>query len=718
MVDAIGPESHSSIMVDSNSSSNSGRELQARPPRYEYVELDGNNIRLMTLLPGQATDPIRITISHASLIPPDHTSLPAILWTKEKLQQTLPEGWTVHRTLDETFLFENEKGTSWTHPDPAQDRAHYQLPGDYPYPNFEPKYEALSYFWGDPTKRDTIFVETPTETRSLGIGLNLAIALQHLRYEDTPRSLWIDAICINQEDLAERSSQVRRMAALYKMAYRVIVWLGPESADSKLALSTIANLGSQVECSEDISAYFPIPGREEPTLVWKDFIASLDEHWAALDHLLQRQWFSRLWVMQEIRLANRRAIVQCGGEQIKWSYFSRAFLSIWDQHLPQALRHRIHGTRKLMGKMAPLRVALLLSWSAYSHCSDPKDKVYAILGIVDPEFSRSIQPRYSSPKSQVYKDATVVYVELYQKLNLLQQCSISSWEVDLPTWVPNWSEIPSSTLFEERLNNASGLSVTEVHTFGFDKEHRLQLLAEKYRRRGSRYLTGENMVRAVVASLVGNRCFERQPDQHSLPHLDALVRLFLEEDSASGKGGSLALFPENIAHHVDRYKPGRVFFETMEGYVGIAPQGIQPDLDLICVLLGCNLPLVLRPTASGQFQVVGECHVHGLCDTEALLGPLSKEWTIEIQDASLEGTGWPTFVNIRTNMRTWQDPRLPPLPPEWEGIPHPELSSSSTGSLFYRFKSNVTAKTTKFDPRLSLKTLEERGAKLRKFQLI
>jgi Heterokaryon incompatibility protein (HET) len=249
------------------------------------------------------------------------------------------------------------------------------------------------------------------------------------------------------------------MASIYKMAYRVIAWLGPESADSKLALSTIAKLGSQVECSDDLSSYFKIRGCNDPGFAAEDFPLSLTEQqWESLDNFISWPWFPRLWIIQEIRLANHLAIIQCGREQIEWSHPGRAFLSTRDKQLPSPnIRARVQSTRKLMGKMAPRQASLLLLWSAYSECSDPKDKVYAILGIAEQEFSRKIQPQYSLSTAEIYRDATVAHIELYQKLSLLQQCSINSWEHGLPTWVPNWSKIPSTAKFEEREYHASGL---------------------------------------------------------------------------------------------------------------------------------------------------------------------------------------------------------------------------------------------------------------------
>jgi hypothetical protein len=87
-------------------------------------------------------------------------------------------------------------------------------------------FEALSYAWGTTVDPVNIFVGK-TGYHTLSVTQNLAEALPYLRYEKRPRVLWIDAICVNQQDLEERSSQVKRMPDIYSRATRVVVWLGP-----------------------------------------------------------------------------------------------------------------------------------------------------------------------------------------------------------------------------------------------------------------------------------------------------------------------------------------------------------------------------------------------------------------------------------------------------------------------------------------------------------
>ena len=106
-------------------------------------------------------------------------------------------------------------------------------------------YEALSYCCGDPEPTTTIVVDGFNSK----IRPALAAALRYLRLPDSRRTLWVDAICIHQQDLDEKSKQVKLMGVTYSKAAKVIVWLGPPSDEeqSTLALQAIDSLGSQLD---------------------------------------------------------------------------------------------------------------------------------------------------------------------------------------------------------------------------------------------------------------------------------------------------------------------------------------------------------------------------------------------------------------------------------------------------------------------------------------
>lgn len=130
------------------------------------------------------------------------------------------------------------------------------------------RYEALSYVWGDADDSRSICVNG----HRLTVRANLHIALSRLRDPVLDRIIWIDAICINQEDLNERGHQVQLMAKIYSKASQVVIWLGEAADNSDRALEEIVIAANQSEISSDKTAR------------------------KAILALLQRPWFRRIWV--------------------------------------------------------------------------------------------------------------------------------------------------------------------------------------------------------------------------------------------------------------------------------------------------------------------------------------------------------------------------------------------------------------------------------------
>jgi len=152
--------------------------------------------------------------------------------------------------------------------------------------NESPKYESLSYTWGDPECKIT----TPIliHEKIFHARINLDLALRYLRYEDRERILWVDAICINQTDLAEKSSQLKMMRDIYTSAERVVVWLG-EEYNAQVALSFLDQIESKLD---------------DPYLDAVRQDTELDRFkWEALGDLFNvqnRPWWSRTWILQEV----------------------------------------------------------------------------------------------------------------------------------------------------------------------------------------------------------------------------------------------------------------------------------------------------------------------------------------------------------------------------------------------------------------------------------
>lgn len=156
-----------------------------------------------------------------------------------------------------------------------------------------PAYEALSYTWGDASQtvaiglNDFVFPAT----------INLDAALRALRMNDRTRTLWVDAVCINQGDVEEQGAQVRMMWDIYRAADCVLVWLGPEEGDSAVAMASMARQETQIrlaarEMKRERPEGYIGPG-------WCGCHAGdFDTHppRIGVQNLLGRAWFKRVWV--------------------------------------------------------------------------------------------------------------------------------------------------------------------------------------------------------------------------------------------------------------------------------------------------------------------------------------------------------------------------------------------------------------------------------------
>lgn len=209
---------------------------------------------------------------------------------------------------------DNERPTSKTKrhessPSTSSRYEHIQAPIDERYKGSDDddivEYEALSWCWGTQIKDSVIRIKKRGEYYRLAVAKELSLALKYLKYATGDRILWIDALCIDQDNHEERDHQVQMMARLYTGAKQACIWLGEDNDDSTQAIQFI---------------------REIMRLEDFDFILENKENaprWQTLLILMQRPWFSRRWVVQEIALA-RSATIHCGTDKIPWKNFAVA----------------------------------------------------------------------------------------------------------------------------------------------------------------------------------------------------------------------------------------------------------------------------------------------------------------------------------------------------------------------------------------------------------
>jgi hypothetical protein len=178
-----------------------------------------------------------------------------------------------------------------------------------------PLYEAVSYCWG--TEALTEKIHLPSGT--LAITKNLATGLRRLRCRDRPRHLWVDAVCINQQDDEEKGHQVAFMAQIFRNAECVLVWLGEGNAEIHAGIETIRRLADSA-WKYGLSPDQPFFRALELTeILWdKDngisaalLRLSADIDYTSLNAFFAQAWFDRLWIVQEFVLASRVEILNC-----------------------------------------------------------------------------------------------------------------------------------------------------------------------------------------------------------------------------------------------------------------------------------------------------------------------------------------------------------------------------------------------------------------------
>ena len=588
-----------------------------------------------------------------------------------------------------------------------------------------PIYEALSYVWG--TTENPVDIKVgPSGNGKLAITQNLAIALPYLRYENELRTLWIDAICINQQDLDERSSQVKVMGDIYRLADRVVVWLGPEKDNSAEALKTMSQLGSEVKV--DYAYNTLSPASTDSTTHWSDkskVLPFYGQELCNIDALLRRSWFSRLWVLQEIRLAKDNAIIMCGSDTVAWHSFHSAIFCLMSKPWPPiptldepTLRAQILEVRNLSDSTSFAGFGHIIRRAASSNCSNPKDRIYAVLSMLDEkEKGINIEPDEKKTTAEVYKDCLLRDIAYHKTVEMLRFCDLQDGRsAEMPTWVPNWDVAPAATQFANagfscghsvakiRYEGGDILSVTGVISATISnvevttlREDYMAVIDEIRRLappniEDSPYVTGGSLMDAFVRTICANSFSDTiRPPFASMPQFEESRELVLAAIQHKD------LVPPNLEGpnatryivQILIYARKRSFFTTKEGYIGLAPKVTRPG-DQVCILLGSSRPLVLRPTAHLQYQVVGECYIHGLANGEAFLGPLPDNYRIiHLYDKALM-----VFVNDQTGIIQHNDPRL--KPEDWAAgdgtvcrLPDGSESLALTPEMLKRRKVNV-----------------------------
>ncbi|KAL9577502.1 MAG: hypothetical protein Q9212_006321 [Teloschistes hypoglaucus] len=606
-----------------------------------------------------------------------------------------------------------------------------------------PEYHALSYAWGSTERCETVHIVTSEGQHPLPVTQNLHSALKHLRHTTQISTLWADAICINQDDVKERSAQVARMAAVFQTATKVVIWLGLEADGSTGAIRTLSAIGSVINVDWNRFAITQADTKHADSDLLdfsKRWSFNIDT-WISLSRLLTRGWFERLWIWQEVFLA-RCAGILCGQEWLNWECFRKAILLLGQRPVHRYLFDSLPRAVEFVYTHKQDSLVKVMERTKYAQCSDARDRIYGILHLLLDSERLGIQPDYTKTTVEVYRDLVIRTSSQLRHLSLLRCCELSGEPTQLPSWVPNWSLPRKCT----SLSQASACWNSKSYA--------------RYQDGGLFTVTGcyAAKVRRVVPVLDRTSDPEWQITEPDL--YTALVRLLLtiRDDGSMDLGQEAEAVCRTLVCDAlaDVYEPiqtneldfqkaikcfhalmdkttkaledvwidfrqllhafheecfGRAFIFTEQGHIGLAPERCQPN-DIVVVVLGCQAPMVLRPTNTAEYLVVGECYMHGMMTGELFLGSLPKNWQRVSRYAEEKEKLYDAFIDREKGIWQARDPRLGPLPEGWVELEHPKQH------LHAYFRDEVEKSITHFDPRMQPSYLRDRGVCLQEFNLL
>ncbi|KAF9775560.1 hypothetical protein IL306_006321 [Fusarium sp. DS 682] len=378
-----------------------------RQSPYRPLDDGRDEIRLVTIKPLQSDGLVQCHLSTASLkeFRPEYLSfIHASGLVEHSARRVLPK-WM--QSCKQTPQAPPGNAALPVVPGPSQVAHRYRW-GDF---------AALSYVWGE-EKRDMILLNgTP-----FPVTKNLEIAFRALAINKEFQGdykIWIDAICINQNDQVERGSQVRKMRDIYGGAWAIVSWLGNNNGRA-----------------------------DRPDLV-------REEGFFALHELMKRPYWSRLWVIQEVVMGASFTILRCEDELLDWECFCNGISVLYRGHnwtlkdllfsawhitslhlVHQALRELVSYEGEGIGNRLGFR--RLLQVASSGQCWDVRDKVFGLLGLMDPEIAREVGHDYSLSPPKLFAAVAKAFIKHTDSLEPLRLAN--PWGRNgSPAWAADWT---------------------------------------------------------------------------------------------------------------------------------------------------------------------------------------------------------------------------------------------------------------------------------------
>jgi hypothetical protein len=524
----------------------------------------------------------------------------------------------------------------------------------------ETDYEAVSYVWGSDVRDQ----EIECDGRSLALTTNLFHVLNRIRQPHASRSIWADLICINQEDLDEKSHQVAIMGHIYRHASRVLIHMGIDDKGHGLRVCSLlddvvlAINAIRATITEDWNT-FPHPRPDDQILD--------DARWDSLGVLLEEPWFSRGWVVREAGFAQSGNILWANTE-FRWEALMKT--CIWlhkrgvkalyakklDGRIPlahlEAFEDRNPDYAKLFTSQTTWVDQSLLGYLSLTRplsLKDPRDRIYAFLELVENEERQiHIRPNYKDPFLRVYQQFAVEYIEATGYIGLLSNVEHDEKSLNsgIQSWVPRWDISLTRTGYAFAPADSGYLPLTSrdgsIYRPTVTSDTALKLKGALIDQvlyasdvldsstttpdsifklwEAIQWLTSVspyprmNCLIVFIGTLMAGTC---EGDRLEWLRSEAAFYLYmfeksgypddLEPPSWLAQGGTVDLFH----HSVKGYTHKRRIILTQRGYLGLAP-AVARKGDSCGIIFGCTTPSILRPSSyKDNFQYLGATFMFG-----------------------------------------------------------------------------------------------------------
>ncbi|CCT69170.1 related to het-6-heterokaryon incompatibility protein [Fusarium fujikuroi] len=319
-----------------------------------------------------------------------------------------------------------------------------------------PRYIALSYTWHEESLPKT-FRPVLINDKYLNVSLNLWNFLQNYRETSGERIIWIDQICINQEDKDECVQQIGQMCKIYQCASMDLFWIGEPGENAEAVLDLLSSLNR-------LETYLLESGSSRPgisALLNPIFMRAvgLPEHdnpiWGSLMQFISRTAFQRAWIIQEVAVSRTTAIF-CGLLMLPFDVVGRAatFLveSSWIKVFHEM--YNVSGAAGFITGMMNCRVRhqegehqsldLLLASTRRFKATKPVDKIFALINLAESgrkeALPPALRPDYRKSIVGVFRDVTL-YLIRQGSLDVLSGVEDVKFRQihELPSWIPDYS---------------------------------------------------------------------------------------------------------------------------------------------------------------------------------------------------------------------------------------------------------------------------------------